>query len=234
MTKAEVLEYLKREQDPRGIANWKKLKHTGGLKSYGLGLTRLRKYAKSLGRDSRLARSLWNSKIYEMKVLSLLVDDPKTLTIEQAETQVEQLHGGHLAHVFSACDATLAKAPFVVELLQTWITHKDPIRRDCGFGLLYEVSKWKKKSAPSEDAFLAWIADIDKRQASQPMRVRMAMANALMGIGMRTKRLNTAALKVARTIGPLHFDPTGKCDPFDVVKHLDHPLVNERLRDRKR
>jgi len=234
MTKAEVLEYLKREQDPRGIANWKKRKHTGGLKSYGIGLTRLRKYAKSLGRDARLARSLWNSKIYEMKVLSLLVDDPKTMTVEQAETQVEQLAGGHLAHVFSSCDATLAKAPFAVELLQDWIVHADKVRRDCGYGLLYEVSKWKSKSAPTESQFLGWVADIGERQAGESMSVRLSMAGALLGIGKRSKRLNTAALKVARKIGPLHFDSTGKCDPFDVVKHLDNPVLKERLRDRAR
>ena len=40
----------------------------------------------------------------------------EALTREQAERQVEQLHGGMLVHVFSSCDATLAKTPFVVEL----------------------------------------------------------------------------------------------------------------------
>ena len=67
-----------------------------------------------LGRDPKLAKQLWNSKVYEMKVLALLIDDPKAMTVEQAETQVEELQGGYLAHVFSSCDATLAKTPFVL------------------------------------------------------------------------------------------------------------------------
>ena len=61
------------------------------------------------------------------------------------------------------------------------------------------------------------------------MDVRMAMTGALMGIGMRSKRLNKAAIQVGKRIGPLHFDPTGKCDPFDVVKNLTNPLVRKRL-----
>ena len=60
---------------------------TGRLKSFGFGLTKLRKFAKTIGRDSKLARQLWKSNIYEMKIISLLIDDPNSMTIEQAETQ---------------------------------------------------------------------------------------------------------------------------------------------------
>lgn len=230
VTKAQVLEFLKAGQDPRGIAHWKKNEAgLSGLRSYGIGLTQLRKHAKQIGRDPKLAKTLWKSKIYEAKILALLIDCPKTMTMEQAESQVEQLEGGHLAHVFSSCDATLAKTPFVVDLIDKWIVSKDPVRRRCGYGLLYEVSKWKKKSAPQEAAFLAYVKGIDKAQSKQPMVVRMSMGGALMGIGVRTKKLHAAALKVAKKIGPIEFDPTGKCDPFDPVKRLEHPLIKKRV-----
>ena len=230
MTKAQVLEYLKSEQDPRGIANWKAhAEKSGGLKSYGLGLTKLRKYAKSLGRNPRLAKTLWRSNVYEMKVISLLIDDPKAISIEQAEEQVDQLQGGYLEHVFSSCDATLAKSPIVLELIERWIPSEDETRRSCGYGLLYEVSKWKKKSAPSEEEFLAHVAHIDETWKQEPLDVVMSMGGALLGIGGRTKKLNAAALKVARKIGPIEFDPTGKCDPFDVVKNLQNKAIKTRL-----
>ena len=78
MNKATVVAYLKKNQDPRGIEHWKK-RNRGSLKSYGIGLTVLRKYAKSIGRDPKLAKSLWNSNIHEMKIISILIDDPKTM-----------------------------------------------------------------------------------------------------------------------------------------------------------
>jgi len=230
MNKSEILEYLKSNQDARGIAHWKEHQDkSGGLKSFGFGLTKLRKFSKTIGRNSKLARQLWKSNIYEMKIISLLIDDPKTMTVEQAETQVEQLHGGYLAHVFSSCDATLAKAPFVVELADTWISSKEPMRQGCGYGLLYEISKSKKKSAPDEAYFLSHIAHIEKTYAKQSTDVLMSMATALMGIGKRSKVLNAAALKVAVKIGPIDFDPDGRCDPMDVAKHLTSRYVVEKL-----
>jgi len=230
MTKSEILEYLTSNQDARGIAHWeKRADKSGELKSYGIGLTKLRKFSKSVGKDHVLARQLWQSDVYEMKIISLLIDDPKTITPEQAETQVEQLQGGYLAHVFSSCDATLAKAPFVVELADKWIDSKDPVRQRCGYGLLYEISKSKKKSAPEEDYFLAHIAHIDKTYSKQSTTILMSMAGALLGIGKRSKKLNAAARKVAMKIGPIDFDPDGRCDPMDVAKHLTSSYITEKL-----
>lgn len=229
-SKAEVLAFLKAEQDPRGIASWKKLQgRSGGLRSYGLGLTRLRSYAKGLGKDPELARRLWATGVYDAKVIALLIDDPKRMTIEQAEVQVQELGGGHLAHVFSSCGAPLAKTPFVVELIDRWIESRDRVRRSCGYGLLYEVSKSKKKSAPDEASFLGYIALIDQRHSRESTGVRMSMAGALLGIGKRTKALNRAALRVAKKIGPIDFDPSGKCDPFDAAGHLTSDYLKRKL-----
>ncbi|MEM1263491.1 MAG: DNA alkylation repair protein [Pseudomonadota bacterium] len=230
MRKTDVLDYLKANQDARGIKHWEKYREeSGGLRSYGVGLTNLRKYAKTVGKDPALAAQLWRSSVYEMKIISLLIDDPKAITIEQAERQVEELNGGNLAHVFSSCDATLAKAPFVVELADRWVTSKDPVRRRCGYGLVYEISKSKKKSAPDEDYFLQHIARIDKEFSKQPIWTLMAMGSALMGMGKRTKKLHVAALKVARKIGPIDFDPEGNCDPTDIEKHLMSDHVRAKL-----
>ena len=119
MKKSEVLEWLKKNQDERGIAHWKNRADTpAGMKSFGIGLVKLRKFSKSVGRDAKLAKQLWKSNVHEMKIISLLVDDPKTLTMDQAETQVEQLEGGYLAHVFSSCDAPQRTQARLVPLLR--------------------------------------------------------------------------------------------------------------------
>jgi hypothetical protein len=52
MTKTEVLALLEENRDARGEANWKGMgDRTGGLASFGSGLTRLRAIAKQVGRD---------------------------------------------------------------------------------------------------------------------------------------------------------------------------------------
>lgn len=231
MKLADVMNLLDSNRNERGIANWQKLgPRTGGLKSFGIGLTQSRKLAKQIGRNRALARQLWKSDYYDAKVISLLIDDPQQITREQAETQVEQLQQGMLCHVFSSCDATLAKAPFVVELVDDWVKSDDPVRRQCGYGLLYEVSKSKKKSAPDDAYFRSWIDHIGTSFAEEKRSVSHMMGVALMGIGMRNPSLHEAALVVARDMGPIEIDsPSGRCEPFDVAKKLTHEVVLQRL-----
>ena len=231
MTVSEVLALLDAERDERGMSNWTRLgPNTAGLRSYGIGLTRLRKLAKGIGRNRDLAQALWQTDVYDARVIALLIDDPAQITRDQAEQQVEALGGGMLAHVFASCDATLAKTPFVVELADHWVRSEDPVRRDCGYGLLYEASKLAGKKAPSEAFFLAHVGRIADSIGTEPERVRMAMGMALMGIGKRSAVLNQAALKVARDVGPIAFSsPSGNCEPFDVAKHLTTERLKEKL-----
>lgn len=222
MTAAEVLALLESHRDARGIQHWERLgEGTAGLRSFGIGLTRLRALAKQIGRDRALAAALWETDVYDAKVIALLIDDPKALTRAQAERQVEQLSGGMLAHVFASCDATLAKTPFVLELVDAWAGSADPVRRACAYGLLYEASKFSGRKAPDEGYFLGYVQRIADAIAEEPEQVRLAMATALMGIGKRSAALNAAALAVAEAAGPIAFSSvSGQCEPFDVAKHL--------------
>ncbi len=232
MTVHEVLALLESERDERGMDNWEKLGPArAGMTSHGIGLTRLRKLAKGIGRNRELARALWDTDVYDARVIALLIDDPARITREQAEAQVERLAGGMLAHVFASCDATLAKTSFVTELADEWVRSDDPIRRDCGYGLLYEISKFTGKKAPPEEFFLRHVDQISDTIDGEAERVRLAMGTALMGIGKRAASLNAAALRVARRVGPIEFtSASGQCEPFDVVRHLTTDRLKEKLR----
>jgi len=231
MTKTQVVALLKENQNKRGIENWKKLgDKRGGLKSFGIGLTQLRRIAKQIGRDPKLAEKLWKSDIYDAKIIALLIDDPKQVTREQAEEQVEQLDSGMLVHVFSSCDATLAKTPFALDLARAWMGSDDEIRRRCAYGLIYELSK--KNPQGMDDALLLEIIEhIQNEIHQEEMWVREAMNAALLGIGKRNKKLNRAAIKAARTIGPVDVDygDDNRCEPIDVLKHLTSDHAKKKL-----
>ena len=231
MNKTEVMALLKENQDERGIASWKKL-HQGRVSSFGIGLTKLRKLAKTIGRDPKLARQLWKSNVYDAKVLGLLVDDPKTMTREQVEEQVEDLDLGMLAHVFGSCDATLAKAPFAREVAVDWVESGDPMRRRCGYLLLYELSKGKRDKALTDPFFMGYIKRIRDNIHDEENWVRDAMNAALMGIGKRNLKLNQAAIKAAKAIGPVQVDyGTGNsCEPLNVMKHLTSDYLVKKLK----
>jgi 3-methyladenine DNA glycosylase AlkD len=230
-TKTQVVALLKENKDERGIEHWKKkgIKKSK-LKSFGIGLTKLRKLAKTIGRDHKLAQQLWKSDVYDLKVMGLLIDDPKQLTREQAETQVEELNAGMLAHVFACCDATLAKSPFAFEVAQDWMESKDDIRRRCGYSLIYELSK-KNIKAMDDDYLLGRIDHIRDEIHGEEMWVREAMNFALFGVGKRNKKLNKAAIRAVKAIGPVDVDygDDNNCEPFDVLKHLTSDYLKKKL-----
>ncbi len=232
MNKTEVMALLKQNTNPRGVENWKRLARMGGkTKSFGIGLTQLRKLAKQVGRDHALAKKLWQTDCYDAKVLGLLVDDPKQLTREQAEAQVDDLSMGMLSHVFASCDATLGKSPFAVELADEWMDSKDDMRRRCGFLLLYELSKDKRKTAQNDAFFLKRIAQIGKTIKKEENWVKDAMSGAMLGVGKRNKVLNKATLRVVKAIGPLQVDygEGNSCEPLDLAMHLTKPALKKRL-----
>ncbi len=223
MSKKDVIELLKASS-----ASGKAIRSAarGNTKSFGIGLTDLRKLARKIGRDHKLALELWDSDIYEARILGLLIDDPKLITREQAEEQVENLDEPIYAHVFSSCDASLSRAPFIVELAEDWIASRDKVRRRCGYGLLSEIASSKKRSAPDDEFFLGYVDHIHKNYVDNGV---VEGAYALLCIGKRNKKLNAAALKVARVIGPVEYDGDKKCDPFDIEGHLTKDHLKKRL-----
>jgi len=223
MNTAEVIELLKENQNVKGsrISD-----SPGELECLGIGLTTLRKLGKKIGRDHELALELWESDVYEARIISLLIDDPKQITQEQANSQVDNLQEGALAHVFSSCNASLAKVPFVVELADNWIASKDKTRRRCGYGLLSEIATSKKKSAPDDDYFLGHMQHIEEKYKKDGM---IDGAYSILCMGKRNVKLNTAALKLAKKLGRIEWESETACEPFDLIGHLTKDHLRKRL-----
>ena len=221
MTTKDVLSLLEKNLNARGVAHWERLYPDSKLRSFGLGLTQLRKLAKQVGRDHELASRLWASDVYDAKVIGLLIDDPKAMTLEQAESQIAGAGSYMLSHVYCSCDAPLSKTPFVRELAVAWAAAKDPGRRRGGYLLLGELAKDKKDEALTDAFFLDYLDRIGRTIGNEENLVKDAMNTAVFAIGKRNPGLKAKAVAVARAYAPLHVDYGGTaCEVLDVVKHL--------------
>jgi len=229
MNTSEVFTLLAENKNERGVTHWLKMPESSDLESFGIGLTVLRKLAKKIGRNHELAMALWQSNNYDAKVIGLLIDEPKKVTREQAEEQVENLQFGMLTHVFSSCDATLAKTPIAFELAQHWLKHKDKIRRSCAYGLVYEFSKKKNSKLYTDEYFKGCLLQIESTFDAEDSNVQLAMGGALMGIGKRNLQLNAVAIQLATKIGAIPFGD-GHCEPFDVLKHLTSDYLKAKFK----
>lgn len=230
MNLTDVLALVSEHQNQRGISHWSKMENTYGLKSYGLGLTQLRKLAKIIGRNHQLALECWESDYYDVKVIGLLIDEPKKITVEQAEMQVEGLCAGMLTHVFSFCGASLAKSAIAYDLAVSWQSSDSIPRKNSAYGLLYELSKNKRDKRLSDEFFLNIISQINQTIDNEPKSVRLSMATSLMGIGKRNLVLNQAAITVAKRVGAIDFNEgDSKCEPFDILKHLTSDFLKQKF-----
>jgi 3-methyladenine DNA glycosylase AlkD len=230
MTRAQVIALLEKNKQERGIEHWRRL--TGGKagKSFGLGLTQLRKIAKGIGRDHDLAQELWRSDVYDAKVIGLLIDDPKKMTRAQAEEQVAHLGFWMMAHVYCSCDAAAAKAPFAREMAVAWIESKDKTKRRCGYLLLAEMSKSKKDRELTDALYAKYIDRIAKTIKKEENLVRDAMNAFIFSVGQRNAVLHKKAVAAARAYWPIEVDyGDNSCQPVDVLKHLLGPHITKKV-----
>jgi hypothetical protein len=105
---------------------------------------------------------------------------------------------------------------------------KDDMRRRCGYTLLYELCK--KSPRGMDDAYLMGRIDHIRRTIDgEEMWVRAAMGGALIGIGKRNKKLNQAAVRAAKAVGPIDYGDDNGCEPLNILKHLTSDYIKKKL-----
>ena len=93
---------------------------------------------------------------------------------------------------------------------------------------MYELSK--KNPEGMDDAYLLGRIDhIRHAIPGEETLVRAAMAGALIGIGKRNKKLNKAAIRTAKVIGPIDYGDDNSCEPLNVLKHLTSDYLKKKL-----
>ena len=96
--------------------------------------------------------------------------------------------------------------------------------------IIYELAKDKKDKRLTDQFFLGCVEKIGNTISEEENRVRVGMGGALMSIGKRNKKLNAAAIRVVKAIGPIHFsDGDKKCEPMNVLKHLTSDYLRNKL-----
>ncbi|MEM8907669.1 MAG: DNA alkylation repair protein [Bacteroidota bacterium] len=224
MTEAAILALLESQKNERGIANWQKLNHP--LKSFGLGLTQLKKIAKQLGHDHEMALLLWESNNYDVRTLAILIDDPKKVTRAQVDAQVGEMTSWMFSYVY--CSNLLPKVSFLQHLIEDWWQEPDHMRRRCAYLCLYQLAKNDKKL---EDVFFVpYLLAIEENIQKEAPYVKDAMNSALLMIGTRSQALHKRALAIAQQIGKIEIDyGANSCEALDVVKHLTSDRVQKKL-----
>ncbi len=168
---------------------------------FGVSYANLGALKKRIKQNHELALSLWETGIHDARVLATMVADPTQVDRGLLDAWSEGLNNYVIADAVARLAASASSAR---EVAEAWTESSEEMVASCGWTVL---SLRLMESDAIEDAELPrLIARIERGLPSSPNRVRHAMNNALIAIGLRSDVLAEQAIAAAGRIGRVKVD----------------------------
>lgn len=215
MKEEEIIKKLKSLANPKNINGMKRFGIRPKTKLLGVPIPELRKLAKKTGKNHRLARSLWSSKIHEARILASMIDEPKKITEKQMESWVKDFDSWDICD--QVCGNLFGETNQVYKKISEWSRRREEFVKRAAFALIAWLAFRSKKE---EDKLFIKFLPIIKREATDERNfVRKAVNWALRQIGKRNSSLNKEAIKLAREIQKLN-SKSAKWIASDAIREL--------------
>lgn len=209
---------LVQELESLGTAQNRKVyaRHGVGENQYGISFGNLRKLQKQIKRDHGLAQQLWASGNHDCRVLATMIADPSQADDHMLESWVNVLDNYVITDTFSGLVGQTALAR---EKAESWCKSDDEWTGRTGWHLVAHLAM--KDSQLPNSYFEQCLETIEREIHSRKNRVRDAMNNALIAIGIRNSELENLALAAAQRIGKVEVDhgETG-CKTPDAAEYI--------------
>ncbi|MCK5374083.1 MAG: DNA alkylation repair protein [Alphaproteobacteria bacterium] len=153
----------------------------------------LKEIAKEIGKDSKLAVQLFDSGIYEARILCSKIFDPNDLSENLMEKWVESFENWEICDSF--CMGLFAKSKFAVSKATEWSKRKNEFEKRAGFTIIAAYCRADKKT--SNEIFEQFFTIIKRESHDERNYVKKAVNWALRNIGKRNIDLNKRAIEIA-------------------------------------
>ncbi len=161
--------------------------------SLGIYQKDLKDLAKQIGTDSALASQLFDSGIYEARILASKIFNPKELTNELLEKWVVTFENWEICDSF--CMGLFAKSGFAISKILEWSERENEFEKRAAFAIMAAYCMADKKAANS--VFENFFPIIYREANDDRLYVRKAVNWALRNIGKRNVDLHEKALEMA-------------------------------------
>lgn len=177
--------------------------------------------AKEIGKDNDLALQLFDSGIYEARLLCSKIFNPKALTSELMESWVVSFENWEICDSF--CMGLFAKSELAIDKIINWTKRKPEFEKRAGFAIMAAYCMADKKADNS--VFEAFLPIIKREANDDRLYVRKAVNWALRSIGKRNIDLNAKAILMAHEIVKLD-TKASKWIGKDAIRKLELDTVN--------
>ena len=191
-------------------------RHGVGPNQFGVSYAALGKLKKRLKINHDLAVRLWASGNHDARILALMIADPR-----QADSAILDQWARDLGNyvISDALSGYVGNTPLAREKAGQWMESDDEWIGTMGWNLVGHLAMSDPTLPDSyfEDA----LARIERDLQSSKNRVRYAMNNAVIAIGLRSEALEARAVAAAERIGKVVVDhgQTG-CKTPDAIPYI--------------
>jgi len=224
MTNAkEVIQQLKEIANEKTMAEHARVGIVG-KKLIGVNIWALRKVAKELGRDHKLAIELWDTDYHEARILASYVAEPLKVNGELCEKWVLDFDS------WDICDQVVdlfERAGFGWVFADEWTRREEEFVKRAGFAIIAGLAVHDKEA--TDERFIELFKLIEAQAWDERKYVKKAVNWALRNIGKRNKRLNSEAIAAAERIKEQDTKPA-RWIASNALRELKSEKVQARLK----
>jgi len=193
--------------------------------AYGVAMKDIKALGKQLGQRNDLAIALWDTGVYEARMLASFVGDATLLTSTQMDRWCKDFDN------WAICDAMcfnlFDRSPHRWAKVKQWSTSRKEFEKRTAFALLWSLSVHDKKAA--DEQFIDGLILIERAAGDERNFVKKAVNMALRAVGKRNQKLNSAAVLLARRLSDSE-DSTARWVGRGALRELTSPSVKKRLK----
>lgn len=194
-------------------------------KRLGVAVPELRKMAKEIGKNHKLALQIWKTEIPDARILAAMIDEPKEVNEKQMEDWVKDINSWDICD--QVCMNLFEKVPFALKKIKEWSKREDEFTKRAAFAIISCLA-WHDKKAPDE-FFIKFFPIIKSGATDERNFVRKAVNWALRNIGKRNLKLNRSAIKTAKEIQKID-SKSARWIAMDAIRELKSKAAQKRLK----
>ncbi len=220
----DVLDKLQSKAQPEQLKGMAKYGMTVEQR-LGVSVPDMRKLAKEIGRDHKLALDLWRTGIAEARIVAAMVGDPAKLTEEQMEDWVKGINSWDVCD--QVCMNLFEKNQLAWKKIVDWSEREEEFVKRTAFSLIACLA-WHDKQA-SDEKFIELLPVVIRGATDERNFAKKAVNWALRNIGKRNLNLNEAAIDAAKEIKRLD-SKAARWVAADAIRELESDAIQSRLR----
>lgn len=198
-------------------------------KALGVSMSTIQKLAKQLGRNHALAAALWETDVYEARMLAAYVEEPAKVTAAQMDRWCRDFDNWAICDTL--CFALFDRTPHAWQKVALWSDKRAEYVKRAAFALLWGLTVHDKQA--DNDQFIQGLHFIERAATDERHFVKKSVNMALRATGKRNAALNAAAVAVARRLVD---SPHASAQWIgrDALRELTSTSVTSRLKARPR